>query len=107
MQVYKPLFLDFSPYEQHIFVHDEISLCFLDLVDLSIHKQRKTQASWVSATDSNGENNHFCPPAAFRASSESHVCKQPIFRSIILLLPLTLTGKAESTQITRSQEMSM
>ncbi len=61
-QVYKPLFpaffsqfLDFSPYEQHIFIHDESSLCFLDLVDLSIHKQRKTQASWVSATDSYGE----------------------------------------------------
>ncbi len=61
MQVYKPLFLDFSPYEQHIFVHDEISLCFLDLVDLSVHKQRKTQVSWVSATDSNGEKKSLLP----------------------------------------------
>ncbi len=91
-QVYKPLFpaffsqfLDFSPNEQHIFVHDESSLCFLGLVDLSIHKQRKTQASWVSATDSYGEKITSCPPAAFCASSESCVCKQPIFCSIILL----------------------
>ncbi len=51
-QIYKPLFpvffrqfLDFSPYEHHIFVHDESSLCFLGLVDLNIHKQCKTQAS--------------------------------------------------------------
>ncbi len=92
-QVYKPLFpaffsqfLDFSPYEQHIFIHDESSLCFLDLVDLSIHKQRKTQASWVSATDSyGGEKTTSCPPAAFCVSSDSRVCKQPIFCSIILL----------------------
>ncbi len=70
-QVYKPLFpaffsqfLDFSPYEQHIFIHDESSLCFLDLVDLSIHKQRKTQASWVSATDSYGEKKHFLPSSS-------------------------------------------
>ncbi len=48
-QVYKPLFpafftqfLDFSPYEQNISVHNESSSCFLVLVDLSIHKQRKT-----------------------------------------------------------------
>ncbi len=68
----------FPPYEQHIFVHDKISLCFLRLTDLSIHKQRKTQASWVSATDSYGEKITSCPPAAFRASSESRVCKQPI-----------------------------
>ncbi len=40
------------PYEQHMFIHDKRSLCFLRLIDLSIHKQRKTQASWVSATDS-------------------------------------------------------
>ncbi len=45
----------FPPYEQHIFVHDKSSLCFLSLTDLNIHKQRKTQASWVSATDSYGE----------------------------------------------------
>ncbi len=43
------------PYEQHTLVHDKISLCFLRLTDLSIHKHRKTQASWVSATDSYGE----------------------------------------------------
>ncbi len=40
----------------------------------------------------------YCPPAAFRASSESRVCKQPIFHSIILLLPLMLTGNAKSAQ---------
>ncbi len=44
----------FPPYEQHMFVHDKSSLCFLRLTDLSIHKQHKTQASWVSATDSYG-----------------------------------------------------
>ncbi len=55
------------PYEQHIFVHDKISLCFLGLTDLSIYKYRKTQASWVSATDSYGEKSlpalqlHFAP----------------------------------------------
>ncbi len=43
------------PYEQHTLIHDNISLCFLSLTDLSIHKHRKTQASWVSATDSYGE----------------------------------------------------
>ncbi len=48
----------FPPYEQHISAHDKRSLCFLHLTDLSIHKQCKTQASWVSATDSYGEN-HF------------------------------------------------
>ncbi len=78
-------FLQFSPYEQHIFIHDESSLCFLGLADLIIHKQCKTQASWVSATDSYGEKITSCPPAAFRTSSESRVCKQPIFHSIILL----------------------
>ncbi len=57
----------FPPYEQHIFVHDKISLCFLSLTDLRIQKQRKTQASWVSATDSYGEKSlpalqlHFAP----------------------------------------------
>ncbi len=60
--------------------------CFLGLADLSIHKQRKTQASWVSATDSYGEKKiTSCPPAAFRASSESRTCKEPIFRSVVLL----------------------
>ncbi len=61
-QVYKRLFtalfsqfLDFSPYEQHIFIHDKSALCFLGLVDWSIHKQCKTQASWGSAPDSYGE----------------------------------------------------
>ncbi len=38
-------FLHFPPYEQHIFVHDESSLCFLGLANLSIHNQCKTQAS--------------------------------------------------------------
>ncbi len=60
-QIYKPLFpaffsrfLDFSPY---------IPL----YTDLSIHKQRKTQAFWASATDSYGEKSlpalqlHFAP----------------------------------------------
>ncbi len=77
-QVYKPLspaffsqFLDFSPYEQHIFVHDESSLCFLGLADLSIHKQRKNQASWVSATDSYGEKNHFLPCCCILTSEAS------------------------------------
>ncbi len=57
----------FPPYEHHIFVHDKISLCLLRLTDLSIHKQRKTQASWVSAADSYGEKSlptlqlHFAP----------------------------------------------
>ncbi len=50
----------FPPYEQHMFVHDKRSLCFLRLTDLSIHKQRKTPISWVSAADSYGEN-HFLP----------------------------------------------
>ncbi len=45
----------FPPYEQHMFIHDKRSLCFLSLTNLSIHKQLKTQASWVSATDSYGE----------------------------------------------------
>ncbi len=45
----------FLLYEQHIFIHDKSSLCFLGLTDLSIHKQHKTQASSVSATDSYGE----------------------------------------------------
>ncbi len=75
-QVYKPpfpvffsQFLDFSPYEQYILVHDESSLCFHGLTDLSIQKQRKTQASWVSATDSYGEKITSCPQAAFRATA--------------------------------------
>ncbi len=92
-QVYKPhfpvffsQFLDFSPYEQYIFVHNERSLCFLGLVDLIIHKQHKTQAFWVSATDSYGEKNTSCPPGAFRTSLESRDCKhKPKFRSIVLL----------------------
>ncbi len=55
------------PYEQHIFVHDKSSLWFLSLTNLSIHKQRKTKAFWVSATDSCGEKSlpalqlHFAP----------------------------------------------
>ncbi len=57
------------PYEQHIFVHDKSSLCFLGLTDLSIHKQRKTQASWVSATDSYGEKITSCTPAEFHATA--------------------------------------
>ncbi len=102
-QVYKPLFpvffsrfLDFSPYEQHILVHNENSLSFLGLVDLSIHKQSKTQASWVSATDSMEKKITYCPPAAFRASSESRVCKQPIFHSIILLSYLSCSPEKRS-----------
>ncbi len=35
------VFLDFSPYEQYIFVHDKSSLCFHGFTDLSLHKQRK------------------------------------------------------------------
>ncbi len=42
-------------YEQQIVIHDKRSLCFLSLTDLSTHKQRKTQASWFSATNSYGE----------------------------------------------------
>ncbi len=62
-------FLGFSPYEQYILIHDESSLCFHGLTDLSIQKQRKTQASWVSATDSYGEKITSCPQAAFRATA--------------------------------------
>ncbi len=60
-------FLTFSPYEQQIFVNDKSCLCFLSLTDLSIHKQRKTRASCISATDSYGEKSlpalqlHFAP----------------------------------------------
>ncbi len=81
-QVYKPFFpaffsqfLDFSPYEQHIFIHDESSLCFLGLVDLSIHKQQFLLLIPMEKKITS------CPPAAFHASSESRV----IFSSIILL----------------------
>ncbi len=57
----------FPPYEQHMLIHNKRSLCFLGLTDLSIHKQLKTQASWVPATDSYGEKSlpalqlHFAP----------------------------------------------
>ncbi len=110
-QVYKPLFpaffsqfLDFSPYEQHIFCTLSSSLCFLGLVDLSIHKRHKTHASWVSNTDSYGEKNHFLPSSCilrvFRIT-----CLQTTY--ILLNHSAQLLLKSKFAQITRRQEMSM
>ncbi len=62
---------------QHMFIHDKGSLYFLRLTNLSIHKQLKTQASWVSATDSYGEKS--LPPLQWHfAHSNDVMCKQPI-----------------------------
>ncbi len=110
-QVYKPLFpasfrqfLDFSPSEQHIFVHDESSLCFLGLADLSIHKQQKTHIL-SSCYWSLLRNNHFLPSS----------CISRVIRITCLLttyitlyhsaqLLLMLTGKAKSAQVTRDKK---
>ncbi len=69
------------PYEQHTLVHDKISLCFLRLTDLSIHKHRKTQASWVYATDSYGEKSlpalqlHLAPQQWRHVQTTYYTCK--------------------------------
>ncbi len=70
-------FLTFPPYEQHIFIHDKRSLCFLRLTDLNIHKPCKTQASWVSATDSYGEKSLPALQLHFACHQNHCVCKQP------------------------------
>ncbi len=67
-QVYKTLFpaffsqfLDFSLLMNNTCSYTIKGPCVvLHLTDLSIHKQRKPQISWVSAADSYGEN-HFLP----------------------------------------------
>ncbi len=59
------------------FIRDKRSLCFLHLTDLSIHKQRKTQVSWVSVTDSYGEK--YLPALQLHfAHHQNRVCKQRI-----------------------------
>ncbi len=110
-QVYKPLFpafisqlLDFSPYEQHIFVHNESFLCFLGLADLSIHKQHKTQASWVSATDSYGEKKSLPALQLHFARHQNHVFANNLYFALSFC---SVTTHAQSAQITHRQEMSM
>ncbi len=79
-QVYKPIFpaffSQFLDFFLLMFKDDKMSLCFLHLIDVSIHKQRKTQASWVSATDSYGEKT--LPDLTSRHSNDV-MCKQPIY----------------------------
>ncbi len=87
MQVYKPLFPAsfqsiswlFPPYEQHIFIHNKITMCFLSVWPIWALKKIMQNTGilsfcywflWRKITS--------CPPAAFHASSELRVCKQPI-----------------------------
>ncbi len=91
-QVYKPLFpaffsqfLDFSPYEQHIFVHFQAPCVFsVWLIWAFINGTKHRDLEFLILIPMEKKITS-CPPAAFRASSESRVCKRPIFCSIILL----------------------
>ncbi len=67
---YSSVFQSISRLFLLMFKDDKMSFCFLHLIDVSIHKQRKTQASWVSATDSYGEKT--LPDLISRHSNDYH-----------------------------------
>ncbi len=65
------------PYEQHIFVHDKISLCFLGLTDwafINIAKHRHLEFLLLIPM----EKNHFLPSSCISRHSNDVMCKQPI-----------------------------
>ncbi len=77
-QVYKPLFpafyrqfLDFSPYEQHIFVHDKSSFYFLGLADLSIflNNAKHRHLEFLLLISMEKKEITSCPAATFRATA--------------------------------------
>ncbi len=90
-QVYKPLFQSNSwllPLMNNTLSYTikcPCFPCFLHLTDLNIHKQLKTQASWVSATDSYGEKS--LPALSCNSRIIRIKCLQTTYWATFNLLP--------------------
>ncbi len=95
-RVCKPLFpaffsqfLHFSHLMNNTFSHMIKGICVFSVLPIWAFTNNAKHRHLAFLLLISMEKNHFCPPAAFRASSESRVCKQPIifFRSSESSLP--------------------